>query len=209
MSDPTPRRGLLIDWGGVLTTNLFSSFDAFCRGEGLEARALRTLFTENRDARRMLIDFECGRVTEEVFVPALCGSLGLAPERAEGMIDRIFAGSLPDEAMRDAVRAARRAGIPTGLISNSWGTRHYPRQLLDELFDAVVISGEVGIRKPAPDIYVMGADAIGQPPAACVFVDDLPFNLDPARELGMAAVLHTDASTTVPELERLLGVGLS
>ena len=91
-------------------------------------------------------------------------------------------------------RAARaRAGMRTGLISNSWGTRRYDRALLSRLFDGIVISGEVGIRKPAPEIYKLGADSIGLAPAACVFVDDLPFNLEPAAELGMATVHHVSA----------------
>ena len=106
--------------------------------------------------------------------------------------------------MVDAVRAARGAGIATGLISNSWGTTRYPRELLAELFDGVVISGEVGIRKPAPRIYELGAEAIERAPAECVFVDDLPFNLPPATELGMATVHHTDPRETIAELERLL-----
>jgi epoxide hydrolase-like predicted phosphatase len=107
-----------------------------------------------------------------------------------------------------AVRVARSAGIKTGLISNSWGTHRYPRSLLSELFDGVVISGEVGIRKPTVRIYELGAQAIELDPGGCVFVDDLPFNLPPARELGMAVVHHTGADTTIAELERLLGTPL-
>jgi epoxide hydrolase-like predicted phosphatase len=110
--------------------------------------------------------------------------------------------------MVQAVRAARASGIATGLISNSWGTTRYPRELLGELFDGVVISGEVGIRKPAPRIYELGAQAIGREPAHCVFVDDLPFNLTPAQQLGMATVHHITAEDTIPELERLLGMSL-
>ena len=95
--------------------------------------------------------------------------------------------------MLEAVRRARAAGVRTGLVSNSWGTRRYPRDVLTELFDGVVISGEVGIRKPAPEIYALGAQSIGLEPETCVFVDDLPFNLAPAAELGMATVLHRTA----------------
>ena len=92
------------------------------------------------------------------------------------------------------------------MVSNSWGTRRYDRAVLAELFDGVVISGEVGIRKPAPEIYALGAARIGLAPAECVFVDDLAFNLAPAAELGMATVHHRDAGETVLELERLLGI---
>jgi epoxide hydrolase-like predicted phosphatase len=99
--------------------------------------------------------------------------------------------------------------VRTGLISNSWGVHRYPQDMMDELFDGVVISGLVGIRKPAPEIYALGAEAIGLPPERCVFVDDLGFNLKPAQELGMATVLHTDSEQTVGELEALLGVPLA
>jgi epoxide hydrolase-like predicted phosphatase len=119
-----------------------------------------------------------------------------------------MAAATKDEAMCGAVLKARAAGIRTGLVSNSWGTTRYPRELLAEMFDGIVISGEVGIRKPAPEIYTRGAEAIGLGPAECVFVDDLPFNLKPAAELGMATVHHVDAAQTIPELERVLGVPL-
>ncbi len=198
--------GLLVDWGGVMTTNLLHSFSAFCEAEGLDPQALAQAFRGNPDARELLIGFEEGRVGETDFELGLGRLLGL--NSAEGLIDRLFSGATLEDSMVHAVRSARRAGVSTGLISNSWGTTRYPRELLGELFDGVVISGEVGIRKPAPRIYELGAQAIGREPAQCVFVDDLPFNLPPAAELGMATVHHTDAQATVAELERLLGVPL-
>ncbi len=197
--------GLLVDWGGVLTSDLFASFSAFCELEGLEPDTVRRRFREDRECRDLLIALETGNVEEEVFELEFAGLLGVA---APSLIDRLFAGSAPDEEMLVAVRCARAGGIRTGLVSNSWGTRRYPRELLGELFDAVVISGEVGIRKPAPQIYTLGAERIGLPPEACVFVDDLPFNLEPAAELGMATVHHRTTEQTVGELERLLGVSL-
>ena len=142
-------------------------------------------------------------MTTDVFA-----SFGAFCER-EGLIAGLFAGGRPDEAMQNAVRRARAAGIRTGLISNSWGAATYDRALLAELFDGVVISGDVGVRKPTPEIYEMGAQSIDVPPADCVFVDDLPFNLKPARELGMATVRHVEARQTIAELERLLGVKLA
>jgi epoxide hydrolase-like predicted phosphatase len=202
------RRGLLVDWGGVMTSSLFNAFAGFCATEGLDPHALRHTFRHDPAARALLIEFECGRMEEDAFQPQLCTALGLAAERAEGLVDRLFAGMAPDEEMIGAVRAARAAGVRTGLISNSWGTRRYPRELLRDLFDGVVISGEEGMRKPSPDMYALGAERVGLAPAQCVFVDDLPFNLEPAQELGMAVVHHTSAATTVPELERLLGVDL-
>jgi putative hydrolase of the HAD superfamily len=198
-------RGLLIDWGGVLTTDLFASFRSFCELEGLEADTVRRRFREDRACRELLIALETGTLKEEEFEPRFAELLGVP---APDLIDRLFAGSAADEEMLAAVRRARAGGIRTGLVSNSWGTRRYPRAVLTELFDGVVISGEVGIRKPAPEIYALGAERIGLEPAACVFVDDLPFNLTPAAELGMATVHHRTAAETVAELERLLGVPL-
>jgi putative hydrolase of the HAD superfamily len=203
------HRALLVDWGGVMTTNLFASFGAFCEAEGLEPALLRDAFRHDREARELLIAFEEGRLEDDAFAVALAGKLGLAPERAEGMIDRMMAGATLEPAMVDAVRAARAGGIRTGLISNSWGASRYPQDLLDELFDGVVISGLEGMRKPAPAIYALGAKRVGAPPEACVFVDDLPFNLEPARELGMAVVHHTEPSATIAALEQLLGLPLA
>ncbi len=198
-------RGLLVDYGGVLTSNLFDSFRSFCELEGLEPDTVLVRFREDDRCRALLIDLETGRLPEEEFEPQFADVLGVSPA---ALIDRLFAGSRPDEAMLDAVHRARLAGVRTGLISNSWGTRRYDRALLDRLFDGIIISGEVGMRKPTPEIYQMGAERIGLPPEHCVFVDDLPFNLGPAQQLGMAAVHHTDAAATIEELERLLGVGL-
>jgi epoxide hydrolase-like predicted phosphatase len=197
------RDGLLIDWGGVLTTDLFASFASFFEQEGLDTAQVRTLFRDDRDARRLLIDMETGAISEEEFEPRLAEALGVA-EHAN-LIDRMMAGAQPDPVMIAAVRAAKRAGVRTGLVSNSWGTRRYPRDLLTELFDGIVISGEEGTRKPDSRMYELGAQRIGLPPEACVYVDDLPFNLEPAEALGMATVHHVDAGTTVAELERLLG----
>ena len=203
------RSALLVDWGGVMTTDLFASFGAFCEAEGLLPERLRDAFRHDREARDLLIGMEEGRVEDDAFAAALAAKLGLAPERAEGMIDRMMAGASVEPAMVDAVRAARAAGVRTGLISNSWGASRYPQDLLGELFDAVVISGIEGMRKPAPAIYALGAQRAGVEPAACVFVDDLPFNLEPARDLGMAVVHHTAPETTIAELETLLGTPLA
>ncbi|HYB28334.1 MAG TPA: HAD family phosphatase [Solirubrobacteraceae bacterium] len=200
-----PYRGLLVDWGGVLTSDVFASFRAFCELEGLEPDAIASAFRNDPSSRDLLIAFETGTVSEEEFETQLAPLLGVD---AIGLVDRLFAGSVPDEEMIEGVRRARSAGVRTGLVSNSWGTRRYPRELLGDLFDAVVISGEVGIRKPSPEIYVLGAERIGVEADACVFVDDLPFNLAPAAELGMATVHHRAADDTLLRLERLLEVEL-
>jgi len=200
------RRGLLVDWGGVMTTDLFASFRAFCEAESLDSHALALAFRGDPQAQALLFAFEEGRLDEAAFESRLAALLGL--DHHEGLIKRLFAGSSLDDTMVAAVRAARSVGVRTGLISNSWGTSGYPRPLLAELFDGVVLSGELGIRKPALRMYELGAQAVGLAPSECVFVDDLPFNLPPAQELGMAVVRHRRAEETVEELERLLGVTL-
>jgi putative hydrolase of the HAD superfamily len=204
-SEDGQYRGLLVDWGGVLTTDVFASFRAFCELEGLAPDAIASAFRTDPSSRELLIAFETGALGEEEFEAQLAPLLGVG---ASGLIDRLFSGSGLDEEMIEGVRRARSAGVRTGLVSNSWGTRRYPRELLAELFDGVVISGEVGIRKPSAEIYALGAERIGVRAHACVFVDDLPFNLTPASELGMATVHHRDAEETLTELERLLGVAL-
>ncbi len=198
-------QGLLVDWGGVLTSNLFESFSAFCESEGLEPNTIGRRFREDKECRQLLIDLETGQLEEADFEPKFAAVLGVEPQ---ALIDRLFAGSHPDLEMLGAVEAIRSTGIRTGLISNSWGTRRYDRDVLARLFDGVVLSGEVGIRKPAPEIYSMGAERIGLDPSVCVFVDDLPFNLPPAQELGMGTVHHTSAAATIAELERMFGVQL-
>ncbi len=199
------KTALLVDWGGVLTTDLFVSFRAFCAEAGIDPDSIGKTFAEDPGSQQLLFDLECGRITEAEFEPHFAEMLGVP---AEGLIDGLFGKVGPDEVMIEAVRKTREAGIPTGLVSNSWGTRRYPQDLLDTLFDGVVISGHEGMRKPAPEIYVLGAERTGVETAACVFVDDLHFNLPPATELGMAAVHHTDTEQTVAELERLLGLEL-
>ena len=198
-------RGLLIDYGGVLTTDVFASFSAFCELEGLEPDALSRAFRDDAECRELMLGLETGTVAQEQFEPALAALLGVQPS---GLIDRMFGRTKLDERMAETVRRVRAGGTRTGLLSNSWGTTSYPRELLAELFDAVVISGEVRMRKPSPEIYALGAERLGLPPAQCVFVDDLSVNLAPAAELGMATVHHRAAEDTIAELERLFGVSL-
>jgi HAD superfamily hydrolase (TIGR01509 family) len=81
--------------------------------------------------------------------------------------------------------------------------------MLDELFDVSVISGEVGLHKPQPEIYELVVDRLGVPAADCAFVDDLRENCEGAEAVGMTAVRHRDPAETIPELERLTGVKLA
>jgi len=173
--------------------------------EGLEENAILARLRADGSARELVFALETGELPEPAFEARFAEMLGVSPDR---LIDRLFAHYEPDEAMLAGVARARASGIRTGLISNSWGTRRYDRALLAELFDGVVISGQVGMRKPAPEIYRLGAERTGLRPEECVFVDDMPVNLDPAATLGMAAVHHVQADETLAELEALLGVPL-
>jgi epoxide hydrolase-like predicted phosphatase len=208
-SEAQPRHtGLLLDWGGVMTTNLFHSFGAFCATEGVEPDLLRQAFRHDDETRDALIAFEEGRMDDDLFASHLAKALGLPHERAEGLLDRMMAGASVEPDMVAMVRAARAAGIRTGMVSNSWGERRYPAELVAELFDITVISGHEGFRKPDARMYTLGAERLGVAPEQCVFVDDLPFNLPPAAALGMATVLHAEPAQTIARLEGLLGVPL-
>jgi putative hydrolase of the HAD superfamily len=201
------KTALIVDFGGVLTTNVFESFRAFCEAEGLDPNAVKKLFRERGEGLDLLRQLERGELTIDDFSVRFGPLLGV--QNTDGLVERLFAGVIADDRMVDAVRRVKASGTPTGLISNSWGGASYDRVAVDDLFDAVVISGEVGLNKPAPEIFRLGAERLGVAPEECVFVDDLRENCEGAEAVGMTAILHRGADSTVPELERLLGVELS
>jgi putative hydrolase of the HAD superfamily len=120
----------------------------------------------------------------------------------------MFAGMSPDEEMLSAVRDLRRQGVHTGLISNSWSVDHYDRDLLADLFEVVVISAEVHLHKPQPEIYLLAAKKLGVEPKACLFVDDLRENCEGAEAVGMTAIRHRDTEGTRERLAELTGISL-
>jgi putative hydrolase of the HAD superfamily len=199
-------KGLLLDWGGVLTTNVFDSFRDFCVAEGLAPDAVKRLFRDEPRARELVRGLETEALSEDEFGERFGELLEL--EDRTRLIERMFGGVRADERMLAAVRTVRAAGFRTGLISNSMGGASYDRALFPELFDGVVISGDVGMHKPQPEIFLLGAERAGVAPQQCVFVDDLRENCEGAEAVGMTVVLHRGADTTLPELERLLGVEL-
>ena len=200
------HRGLLVDWGGVLTTNVFESFQAFCVEEGLKPETVRDAFMGDPEARTLLHEFESGRLENAEFERTFGALLGV--QEPVGLIGRLFGRMKGDHAMQDAVAAFKAAGVKTGLLSNSWGADTYDRRRFAELFDVLVISGEEGIRKPEPRIYEIAAERMGLAPEELIFIDDLKGNLKPARALGMATVHHTDAAASIVQLEQLLEVAL-
>lgn len=199
-------RGLLTDFGGVLTTNVFDSFKAFCESEGLPADTVKRTFRENPEALAELRALERGALTVEEFEPRFAPHLGIT--ETTGLVERLFAGVGPDEPMIEAVRRAHDAGVRTGVISNSWGGTSYDVADWRELFDAIVISGEVGLHKPGPEIFELALREIDLPASECVFIDDLRENIAGAESVGITGILHRGAGSTLPELERLLGLEL-
>ena len=216
----TELRGLLVDYGGVLTTPLADAMNAWVQADGIDperfGRLMRRWLAGEADANAVH-DLETGRISAADFERRLAAELlgddgqtadgPPAGRQAAGMLTRMFAGFRPDTSMIDLVRTARTAGIRTGLLSNSWGL-DYPREGWDTLFDTVVISGEVGLRKPDPAIYTLAAERLGLPANQVVFVDDLAPNVRGAVAVGMVGVQHTDVDSTTDELEILLGVSL-
>lgn len=199
-------RALIVDFGGVLTTSIWPAFGAFCEREGLAPETVRELFRGDAEALGLLRGLETGELEDAEFERRFGELLGVAEH--EGLIARMFADLRPDEVMIGALRTVRAAGIKTALISNSWGLGIYDRAPV-ELFDVAVISGEVGLHKPQPEIFQLACERLGIEPPAAVFVDDLRENCAGAEAVGMTAVLHRDSDQTVARLEELLGVPIA
>lgn len=206
-------KALIVDYGGVLTNPLADAMGNWMRADGIDVTRFRSLMREwlaAGAAGNIAHDLEAGRLSPESFERQLAAQLpradGSTPQ-ADGLLSRMFAGFQADLGMVGVVRRARQAGIRTGLLSNSWGF-DYPRDGWAELFDDVVISGEVGMRKPDPEIYLHASARLGVPPQACVFVDDLRPNVLAAARLGMVGIHHTSVESTADELEILFGLSL-
>ncbi len=168
----------------------------------------RELIIRDPVGRALYHRIERGEISQPTFEHELAALLGVEPD---GLLAGLLGGLEPDHEVIEAAARARAAGIQVGVITNSWGTDPYDPYAgyhLGEHYDAVIISGEVGLRKPDPAIYRLAADKLGLPPSECVFVDDVAANLPAAAELGMATVHHVDSSATVRELERLFSIGV-
>jgi epoxide hydrolase-like predicted phosphatase len=204
---PGAYAAVFFDFGGVLTTSVWDSFADFCRNEGLDPDAVKNLFRTDPGAIAELRQLELGEISETEFEQAFGRRLGL--KDPVHLIDSMFAGMKPDPPMVAAVKGLRAAGIRTGMISNSWSTEHYDRKLLSELFEVVIISAEVQMHKPQPEIYRLAADRLGVDPAECIFVDDLRENCEGAEAVRMTAIRHRSAAETIARLEELTGVSLA
>ncbi|TCC01975.1 HAD family hydrolase [Kribbella soli] len=210
-------RGLLVDWGGVLTSGLepalrrWAELDDFDFDSYLEA-VMKWLPSESVTAELNPVHaLERGQIAVPDFERKLASILVRrdgTPVPAEGLIERMFAHFEHQPAMSALVRRVNEHGIRTALLSNSWGNT-YPRDTWDGMFDDIVISGEVGLRKPEPEIFQLAAERLGLEPAECVFIDDLQLNVDGAHAVGMTAILHTEYDETRRALETLFGADLT
>lgn len=212
--DRQPLTALIVDYGGVLTSSLADTMTAWMRAERVSAELfgglMREWFAEGATTNPAH-DLETGQLPPTEFERVLADRLrvvdGTGPA-ADGLLARMFAGFRAAPGMLGVLRNARGHGLRTALLSNSWGA-HYDRDGWDELFDAVVISGEVGLRKPDPEIFLLTGRLLAVPPQQCVFVDDLAVNVRGAAKVGMVGVHHTSLESTVHELETLFGVPLA
>jgi epoxide hydrolase-like predicted phosphatase len=218
-SDPVAIKGarafeaLIVDFGGVLTNPLQESLDAFATSLDIElqdlVRVMLPLYTGATDD--VVERFEKGTLDEADFSRELAGRLEAAsgrPVKAEGLVHRIFAGVHLEPSMLDALVMTRRKGVKTALLSNSWGMSGYPKDRFEDLFDVVVISGEVGLRKPDPAIFQLTIERLGVSAAKCIFIDDHPGHLEAAKQAGMTTLLHLSPQETLAQLTDLLQIPL-
>ncbi len=210
-------RGVITDWGGVLTNPIADTVQTWLAAEGIDRgsyvtimrRWVRQAYADGGDVNPIHA-LERGECSNDEFERALASELVLAtggPVASLGLLERMFAGTRLDEAMLGLLRGLRAVGVPTGLLSNSWGVR-YPRELFPELFDAVVISSEVGMRKPEPRIFWHAAQLLGLQPSECIFIDDIDANVVAAEQIGFTGVLHSAPEATSERLAELLGMTL-
>lgn len=213
-----PPRALIVDWGGVLTNDLASVMTSWTSGEGFEAthfaEVMAAWFGQEAGLEAVvnpILALERGELAIPDFEVVLAEALtevSSTPVLPTGLLARLFSHFEHAHDMTGLVRRARASGLKTALLSNSWGD-HYPDHLFDGMFDAVVISGRVGMRKPEPAIFHYTCSLLGLAPAQCVFVDDLRHNVEAADRLGFIAVHHLSYGVTASELSEIFGRDLN
>jgi putative hydrolase of the HAD superfamily len=217
--DPGPApafRGVITDWGGVMTSPIRNTVQAWLDSEEIDsdtyAAVMRlwvvTAYDPAADGNPVHA-LERGEITSDEFERLLAARLlrrdggQVLPER---LLNRMFAASTPCQPMYAAIASLHAAGLRTCLLSNSWGSDGYPREVFGSMYHAVVISGEVGMRKPEERIFRHAAGLIGLAPGECVFIDDMEPNVRAAEAMGMHGVLHTAPEATVQALGKLFGM---
>jgi len=189
-------RALLLDYGGVLTEPVDRSFARFERRLGLPpGRSFEVLVAASRTTGGGPIGaLERGEMALsefEVLLRDLLVEAGHQVPEGVDLLEGLFEAMRPAGGLWQLAAQVRTHGVRTGLLSNSWGFDVYPFDQLEVHFDDLVLSGEVGLRKPDPAIYRLAAQRLGVAPDDCVFVDDLERNVEVASELGMVGVHHT------------------
>jgi putative hydrolase of the HAD superfamily len=209
-----PIRAVISDFGGVLTTPLLNSFVAFQDETGISGETLGRAMQRiaERDGAHPLFELEKGNLTEPAFLAqvseALEPELGHRPE-IHRFKEVYFEALQPNEPMIELMRELRGRDYRMALLTNNvreW--EPYWRSMLpvDDIFEVVVDSGFVGMRKPEPEIYELTLERLGDGIGAsdCLFVDDVEVNVDAARKLGMITVHFRDSEQAIGEIESAL-----
>jgi hypothetical protein len=200
-------QGLILDFGGVVTTDLFAELSAFCIKEGLEPGAFARVLNDDQEGRRAFEDVETATISQREFEVRVGRLLGVDDH---GLLTRALGGLRPRPEALDLITRAREAGI-SAACCRFVGRPPVPPGRGDDVdgsFGSVDICGDTGMRKPDAAIYLIATDELGVPPRECVFADDTAVNLPVAEELGMATVHFTDAAKGIREISRLLGLSL-
>ena len=199
---------VICDFGGVLTTPLIGAFLAFQEHSGVTLEELGNAMAKlarDSDGEHPLFRLEKGELSEADFLRALEDALG-GDVALEGFGERYFEHLHPDEEMIDLMRGLRRRGLRMALLTNNvreweplWRAK-LPD--IDGIFEVVVDSAFVGMRKPEPGIYELTLERLGDGvnAADCLFVDDTEANCEMAAELGMTAVHFRDAAQARAEI---------
>lgn len=200
------------DFGGVLTTPLLGSFMAFQDTTGISSEDLGKAMAaiSEEDGENPLYSLERGDVTEVAFLDRLAQGLepllGHRPE-LHRFKEIYFEALDPNVPMIELMRELKDKGYRMAMLTNNvreWEPLWRSMLPVDEIFETVVDSGFVGVRKPEPRIYELTLERIGLPGEACLFVDDLAHNCEGARAAGMAAVHFRDNEQAISEIRKTL-----
>ena len=193
---------VLFDYGGVLTGPVGETIAAWQAVDGIDPESFTSTLKQwlSRTVHWVtpIHRLETGEITPADFEELLAAALRTVdgrPIRPAGLLSRMFAELRPDPAMFALAQELRGCGIRVGLLSNSWGNT-YPRAEIDALFDPIVISGEVGLRKPQPEIYQHAVSLLDIPAGRVLFVDDTEPNVLGAQACGLRALQHTSPRCT-------------
>jgi len=206
-------KAVVSDFGGVLTTPLAGSFAVFADRAQMTMEALGNALAAilAREGAHPLYELECGRLTEAEFVVGLERALREELGReisCDGFAEALWSGLAPNPPMIDLMAQLRAEGYRMALVTNNvreWEPRWRAMAPVDDIFELVVDSAAVGMRKPDPEIYALTLKGLGLDGAECLFVDDLERNCVAAREAGMAAVVYREPEQAITEIRAALG----